>query len=219
MAIQNLLSAAAATLTTSAAWLPMLRVAARFTSYSARNVCLLWLQAEQRGVTLTRVAGYRAWQAMGRQVAKGARSFAVLAPVRRQLTAEAAAERAAAGQHPPADRDHWARRGGGPGVGASGAPIGAERAPADAAGERHGTPGGGVERSIDRGELGAVGLADAEEPVEPVSPDHVAELITCWVPPRWRVGLLPGEPVQLVDQCPDVGAPSAIGQFERLPGG
>ena len=41
------------------------------------------MQAEQRGVTLSRVAGYRAWQAMGRQVVKGARSFAVMAPVRR----------------------------------------------------------------------------------------------------------------------------------------
>jgi hypothetical protein len=57
----------------------MLRVAARFTRYSPNNVLLLWMQAEQRGVSLSRVAGYRAWQAMGRQVVKSARSFAVLA--------------------------------------------------------------------------------------------------------------------------------------------
>ena len=50
----------------------MLRVSARFTRYSPTNVLLLWMQAEQRGVTLSRVAGYRAWQAMGRQVVKGA---------------------------------------------------------------------------------------------------------------------------------------------------
>ena len=63
------------------------------------------MQAEQRGVTLSRVAGYRAWQAMGRQVVKGARSFAVLAPVRRRLTVEEAAERAKAGQRPAYDAD------------------------------------------------------------------------------------------------------------------
>ena len=44
----------------------------------------LWVQAEERRVTLTRVAGYRARQAMGWQVVKGACSFAVLAPVRRR---------------------------------------------------------------------------------------------------------------------------------------
>lgn len=99
------LNTAVATLTTSEAWLAMLRVAAGFTSYSPRNVLALWVQAEERGVTLTRVAGYRAWQAMGRQVVKGARSFAVLAPVRRRLTVEEAAERAKAGQRPAFDAD------------------------------------------------------------------------------------------------------------------
>ncbi|MDT0348131.1 ArdC-like ssDNA-binding domain-containing protein [Pseudonocardia charpentierae] len=92
-------------LTTSAAWLEMLRVAARFTRYSSTNVLLLWMQAEQRGVTLSRVAGYRAWQAIGRQVVKGARSFAVKAPVRRRLTLEEATERARSGQRPAFDAD------------------------------------------------------------------------------------------------------------------
>ena len=69
------------------------------------NLLLLWMQAEQRGVTLSRVAGYRAWQAMGRQVVKGARSFAVRAPVRRRLTVEEAAERARTGQRPAFDAD------------------------------------------------------------------------------------------------------------------
>ena len=94
-----------AELTTSEAWVRMLRVAARFTRYSPTNVLLLWMQAEQRGVTLSRVAGYRAWQAMGRQVVKGARSFAVRAPVRRRLTVEEAAERARTGQRPAFDAD------------------------------------------------------------------------------------------------------------------
>ena len=99
------LNDAVAELTSSAAWVAMLRVAARFTRYSATNVLLLWMQAEQRGVTLSRVAGYRAWQAMGRQVAKGARSLAVRAPVRRRLTMEEAAERARMGQRPAFDAD------------------------------------------------------------------------------------------------------------------
>jgi antirestriction protein ArdC len=54
----------------------MLKVSARFTRYSANNFLLLWMQAEERGVTLSRVACYRAWQAIGRQVVKGARSTA-----------------------------------------------------------------------------------------------------------------------------------------------
>lgn len=91
--------------TTSEAWLAMLRVSAQFTRYSAKNVLMLWMQAEDRGVTLSRVAGYRAWQSMGRQVVKGARSFAVLAPVRRRLTTEEATERAKAGQAPSLDAD------------------------------------------------------------------------------------------------------------------
>lgn len=99
------LSGAVAELTTSEAWLGMLRVAARFTRYSPSNVLLLWMQAEQRGVTLSRVAGYRTWQAVGRQVVKGARSFAVKAPVRRRLTLEEATERARTGQRPAFDAD------------------------------------------------------------------------------------------------------------------
>jgi hypothetical protein len=47
------LNDAVAALTTSAAWVAMLAVAARFTRYSPKNVLLLWMQAEQRGVTLS----------------------------------------------------------------------------------------------------------------------------------------------------------------------
>ena len=86
------LTDAVAELTTSEAWLGMLRVAAQFTRHSANNALLLWMQAEQRGVPLSRVAGYRTWQAVGRQVVKGARSFAVKAPIRRRLTVEEATE-------------------------------------------------------------------------------------------------------------------------------
>jgi hypothetical protein len=83
----------------------LLRVAARFTRYSPTNCLLLWMQAEQRGVALSRVAGYRAWKAMGRQVVKGARSFAVWAPIRRRLTVGEATECARTGQRPAFDAD------------------------------------------------------------------------------------------------------------------
>jgi hypothetical protein len=58
-ALAEQLTEAVAELTTSTAWVAMLRVAARFTRYSPTNRLLLWMQAEQRGVTLSRVAGYR----------------------------------------------------------------------------------------------------------------------------------------------------------------
>jgi len=99
------LSDAVTELTTSAAWVAMLRMSARFTRYSPTNALMLWMQAQQRGVTLSRVAGYRAWQAMGRQVVRGARSFAVMAPVRRRLTLEEATQRAKAGVLPAFDAD------------------------------------------------------------------------------------------------------------------
>src|SRR5919107_627699 len=104
-ALAEQLTEAVAELTTSEAWVRMLRVAARFTRYSPTNVLLLWMQAEQRGVSLSQVAGYRAWQEMGRQVVKGARSFAVRAPVRRRLSIEEATERARTGQRPAFDAD------------------------------------------------------------------------------------------------------------------
>jgi antirestriction protein ArdC len=55
----------------------MLAAAARFHSYSWRNCLLILAQMP----TATRVAGYRAWQSLGRQVRKGQRGIAVLAPV------------------------------------------------------------------------------------------------------------------------------------------
>jgi len=49
---------------------------ARFYTYSAHNCALIAMQRP----TATRVAGYRAWQAMGRQVKKGAKGIAILCP-------------------------------------------------------------------------------------------------------------------------------------------
>jgi antirestriction protein ArdC len=58
-------------------WQAMLRAAARFHTYSWRNVLLILSQYPEA----TRVAGYRTWQSMGRQVRRGEHGIAVLAPV------------------------------------------------------------------------------------------------------------------------------------------
>jgi len=50
-------------------WRAMLDSAARLHRYSARNVMLI---VSQRPEGVTRVAGYRRWQSLGRQVRKGA---------------------------------------------------------------------------------------------------------------------------------------------------
>ncbi len=60
----------------SGAWKAMLDTAARFHTYSLGNQMLIALQAP----TATRVAGFRTWQALGRQVRKGEKGIAILAP-------------------------------------------------------------------------------------------------------------------------------------------
>ena len=57
-------------------WREFLAVAARFHRYSPTNVLLILLQAPHA----TRVAGYRRWQSLGRQVRKGERGIAIFAP-------------------------------------------------------------------------------------------------------------------------------------------
>lgn len=57
-------------------WREFLTVASRFHRYSANNVLLILAQRPDA----TRVAGYRAWQRLGRQVRKGERGIAILAP-------------------------------------------------------------------------------------------------------------------------------------------
>jgi Antirestriction protein len=86
------LHAAVGELTSSEAWVRMLAVAAKFHRYSWRNQVLLWVQAEERGMTLSRVAGYRKWGQLGQQVRRGERALAILAPLRRRLSAEEAAK-------------------------------------------------------------------------------------------------------------------------------
>jgi len=54
-----------------------LAMLARFTRYSIGNVILIGLQRP----SATRVAGYRAWQQLGRQVREGERAIRILAPI------------------------------------------------------------------------------------------------------------------------------------------
>ena len=54
-----------------------LRMLARFRRYSAGNILLIGLQRPGA----TRVAGYRAWQGLGRQVRQGEKAIRILAPI------------------------------------------------------------------------------------------------------------------------------------------
>lgn len=72
---------------TFAAWL---RARAAFHSYSFGNVCLIVSQRPDA----SQVAGYRAWQALGRQVRKGERAIKILAPCVRKVEDKETGEQA-----------------------------------------------------------------------------------------------------------------------------
>lgn len=74
-------------LTTGEAWRRMLEVAARFPTYSANNVLLIGIQRPGA----SRVAGLRAWNALGRTVRKGEKGIAILAPCLYRPTADSPA--------------------------------------------------------------------------------------------------------------------------------
>ena len=69
-----------------------LRAVSRFHHYSFNNQLLVLLQRPQA----ERVAGFHTWKSLGRNVKKGAKGIAILAPCVRKLTAEEAAQRRAA---------------------------------------------------------------------------------------------------------------------------
>jgi antirestriction protein ArdC len=75
-------------LVSSEDWQQALEVAARFHDYSFANTRLIWAQAKARGFTPTRVAGYRAWQKLGRQVNRGEKGLQILAPITRTVETE-----------------------------------------------------------------------------------------------------------------------------------
>jgi DNA primase catalytic core len=67
------------------AWADWLSVASRLHSYSFNNQILIAMQKPQARM----VAGYGAWQAMGRQVRKGEKAIWILAPVTRRARTDA----------------------------------------------------------------------------------------------------------------------------------
>lgn len=69
-----------ARLASSDRWAEWLAVQSRFHRYSFGNTLLIFMQRPDA----TRVAGFRAWQGMGRQVAKGEKAIWILAPVTRK---------------------------------------------------------------------------------------------------------------------------------------
>jgi antirestriction protein ArdC len=70
------------TLRTSEGWQHWLNVAAKFRTYSLNNQLLIAAQRPDA----TRVAGFRTWQQLGRQVRKGERGIRIVAPLIRRVT-------------------------------------------------------------------------------------------------------------------------------------
>ena len=70
------LVAAVELLTSGDEWRRFLETSRRFRSYSINNTLLIFAQRPDA----TRVAGYRAWRALGRQVRRGEQGIAILAP-------------------------------------------------------------------------------------------------------------------------------------------
>ncbi len=96
-ALHEQISDGVAALVESEGWRAMLDTAAKFHSYSLGNLVLIALQAPQA----TRIAGFRSWQSVGRQVRKGERGIAILAPCTyRPKTADQAETVTPAGQEP-----------------------------------------------------------------------------------------------------------------------
>jgi len=82
-------------LLTSEGWQRWLRARAVFHSYSLQNTLLLAHQCAERGITPTRVGGFRAWLKLGRCVRKGEVALWVMAPMaikRRDAEREEAGE-------------------------------------------------------------------------------------------------------------------------------
>jgi len=80
VALQDRLREQVLSITTGEQWAAWLRTAARFHSYSWGNTNLIALQMPQA----TKVAGYKTWAQVGRQVRKGETGITILAPVVRR---------------------------------------------------------------------------------------------------------------------------------------
>src|SRR5215213_6482530 len=79
-ALHERLAAEVAALRTGEDWQRWLAVAARFHTYSFQNTVLILSQRPDA----TNVAGYQTWKTLGRQVSKGEKGIAILAPVLRR---------------------------------------------------------------------------------------------------------------------------------------
>lgn len=86
------LASAVESIVTGEDWQQALSFASRLHHYSARNVFLLSFQCAERGISASYVAGYRTWQSLGRQVRKGEKGLAVLAPCTYKSTDEETGE-------------------------------------------------------------------------------------------------------------------------------
>ncbi len=74
---RQLIEQSARQLMTSEGWRRWARARATFHRYSVNNCMLIAMQAPEA----TQVAGFRAWQQLGRQVRKGERSIKIMAPM------------------------------------------------------------------------------------------------------------------------------------------
>jgi DNA primase len=87
-ALHDTLTAAVTSLASGDVWRQMLRAAAKFHHYSPHNVLLITAQCPDAQA----VAGYQTWKQLDRQVRKGEKGIAILAPVvrrpRRDLTSD-----------------------------------------------------------------------------------------------------------------------------------
>src|SRR5215218_6591841 len=79
-ALHDRLAAEVAVLRTGQDWQRWLAVAARFHTYSFQNTLLILSQRSDA----TNAAGYETWKTLGRQVSKGQKGIAILAPVLRR---------------------------------------------------------------------------------------------------------------------------------------
>lgn len=76
------LAEAVAELTSSEDWLQALRLVANLRTMSFRNVLLLQIQCEERGIPLSAVKTYQGWRKLGRQVRKGEQALWILEPLK-----------------------------------------------------------------------------------------------------------------------------------------
>ncbi len=107
-ALHTKLTESVAAIVTGEDWIRAIQVAARFRARSFNNTLLIWVQHaeafEQGRVdapTPTYVAGYKQWASMGRQVMRGQKGYAILAPVTYRYAADG----------PIAPPDTWRRLG------------------------------------------------------------------------------------------------------------